>query len=570
MAEAAGLVLSAVSLIALFTTAVDGYKLVSAAHNELPNDAHFVVTKLEIEKHRFSVWGKFMGLSNDDRCKEFAQQSKPTQHLCVAVLTEVASIIRDAETLSKKYGLVELKNVKEWKPEDVKTRDDDNPAQSEAVNRLHESLKQQTGGIGMGKKWKWAIKDGEKFGKLVDKLCYLNDSLENSLTPFNIRQLTKALPTFVIPSIDDTRTLSILAGSSNGYQSVLTTTADLKRLNIEAEASEKNDPKALFHVENIPLEALQVFDQGSRSMAIYSIAPGQEIRVIVEWKELGPEVQDKNRTLVQNRVQALAHLLSTHTSADFCILRCLGLVQESSGEDNAVLKYGFVFALPSPDTEPITLPVTLLDLLESKDPQTIPSLGDRFNLAKGLASTLALLHATQWLHKGLKSDNILFFRLKNQHSKSPTSITSPYLAGFEIARRDAPEEESGPLSKALDSEDNLYRHPHVRGPIREYRYIKEHDIYSLGVLLYEIGLWNSVQNEIKVRPKASPDEFTKSLINNCGELEWRMGKKYHDVVVRCLKTDFGLKDDQKKSVDGAKLQAAFWFKVVKELDECHA
>ena len=48
-----------------------------------------------------------------------------------------------------------------------------------------------------------------------------------------------------------------------------------------------------------------------------------------------------------------------------------------------------------------------------------------------------------------------------------------------------------------------------------------------------------------------------------------MGKRYKDAVVRCLKGDFGWSHEGKETGDGAKLQRAFWSKVIRELKECH-
>jgi hypothetical protein len=582
MAEAAGLVLGSVSLIALFTTAVDGYRLISAARNDLPKEAHFVVTKLEIEKQRYRVWGQFMGFSDEAGCEEFSHHSKPTQHLCIAILTEVASIIRDTKTLAEKYGLVELgvgsMKDEQLKVEDIKSRDEADPSQSAIVERVNEIVKAKVEKTGKLKKWKWAIDDGQKFERLVDKLCYLNDSLANCLTPFNVRQLAKALPSFVIPTIDDLPTLSKLGKSFAGDETVLTTSADLKRLHIEAQAAEGSDSTASVKAPIVPWPALQTFeDKGSRSMAYYTDASSQKTspekspRVMIEWREIGRKVQDEDRTLVQNRVQALALLLFTRKSSDFRILSCRGIVKDPSVESGGVLRYGFVFDLPSTDTDPEAFPITLFDLLDAKI-GPIPALGERFDLAKTLASALALFHASKWLHKGLKSDNILFFRLNNQPTKSPTAITSPYIAGFDVARPDGPTDQSGPLSRTLDSDDNLYRHPDVRGPLKKRRYRKDHDIYSLGVLLYEIGFWSSVEKRIKpiVPPKSAPGEFREKLIESCGELEWTMGKKYKEVVVRCLEGDFGITSEGDKNDDGGKLLRVFWSKVIRELEQCHA
>lgn len=56
-------------------------------------------------------------------------------------------------------------------------------------------------------------------------------------------------------------------------------------------------------------------------------------------------------------------------------------------------------------------PVSLLGLLPKKRSRLPgPSLDDRFKLAFQLASFLDKLHSVGWVHKNLRSENILFFK----------------------------------------------------------------------------------------------------------------------------------------------------------------
>ncbi|KAJ9491879.1 hypothetical protein VN97_g1332 [Penicillium thymicola] len=112
----------------------------------------------------------------------------------------------------------------------------------------------------------------------------------------------------------------------------------------------------------------------------------------------------------------------------------------------------------------------------------------------------------------------------------------------------------------------LYQHPDRIGSISSEDYIMQHDIYSLGVCLLELGLWESF---------VSYDELTTASEDNApiparapilgtgrglyfqkhplflaqGELRKRMGTRYSDVVVTCLtcldakNVDFGEKAD---------------------------
>lgn len=78
----------------------------------------------------------------------------------------------------------------------------------------------------------------------------------------------------------------------------------------------------------------------------------------------------------------------------------------------------------------------------------------------------------------------------SQTSQMPQQSQSLlYLAGFENFRR-----EEG-LSLRSGDEDvarNLYRHPTRQGACPSEDYVMQHDIYSLGVCLLEIGLWRSL------------------------------------------------------------------------------
>jgi hypothetical protein len=103
-------------------------------------------------------------------------------------------------------------------------------------------------------------------------------------------------------------------------------------------------------------------------------------------------------------------------------------------------------------------------------------------------------------------------------------------------------------------EKDLYRHPSRQGLQPEEDYVLQHDIYSLGVLLLEIGLWTSF-----VVQGSSPDNFTpgpalningflaeknqrkkateikRTLVDMASNrLPNKMGWKYTNIVLSCL------------------------------------
>lgn len=113
----------------------------------------------------------------------------------------------------------------------------------------------------------------------------------------------------------------------------------------------------------------------------------------------------------------------------------------------------------------------------------LPALEDRYRIAYALGLSLAILHTAEWLHKSIRSHKILF---TTQAGKIIWS--RPYLAGFEYSRPDKPGETSEKPEESVHF--ILYRHLQSQGsPNVTYR--KGFDMYGLGVLLLEVGLWRA-------------------------------------------------------------------------------
>ena len=171
-------------------------------------------------------------------------------------------------------------------------------------------------------------------------------------------------------------------------------------------------------------------------------------------------------------------------------------------------------------------------------------------------------------------------------------VDNPYIGGFDYARPDRPEELSGPAKTFIAAERNVYRHHDVQDePVQQSvgqeskdtnpwtvantseaakpvtRYQKIHDIYSLGVILYEIGIWRRAME--KYISHRDPGNFKDNLIESCSDLGPLMGTRYERVVRRCLNGDFGVPYIKDETKDDGKLQKSFWSKVIVELNECH-
>ncbi|MCJ1401235.1 hypothetical protein MMC11_004447 [Xylographa trunciseda] len=282
--------------------------------------------------------------------------------------------------------------------------------------------------------------------------------------------------------------------------------------------------------------------------------------VIVEWKYYSLRISPDLLNALQRRVSLLTQQLKQSSeSSDFSILPCIGHF-----EDPSTSRIGIVFSYPF--SNQTLQPISLQDrLIQDRSQRKIRDLASRFAIAKALALSFYRLHSVGWLHKSFRSDNVLFFEPPDQ---DPYDLAPPFVCGFDFSRQDTPAEmtEDVPtvlLSQSTDRERAFYKHPDLdrRQPIepptkddseetvnakvkaaealsREFRYRKAYDIYSLGIVLLEIGMWKPVKD---MGPSTQSVADWRHRLHDrlLVELRSRMGKKYFEVVERCLNGTFG-------------------------------
>jgi hypothetical protein len=150
-----------------------------------------------------------------------------------------------------------------------------------------------------------------------------------------------------------------------------------------------------------------------------------EHNVLVEWKPYGPT--HEAQSLALERTDRVARLLSDSAQPeDLRVLNCVGYFQDVDGN-----RCGIVFQLP-PELSKEARDVRVFSLLEMYGSLQGPSLSERFHLAWTLARSMLKFHLFRWLHKDFRSENIIFFRSKDQ----AVDIHSPYVAAFGLARPD--------------------------------------------------------------------------------------------------------------------------------------
>lgn len=115
----------------------------------------------------------------------------------------------------------------------------------------------------------------------------------------------------------------------------------------------------------------------------------------------------------------------------------------------------------------------------------------------------------------------------------------PYITGFEFSR---PALGATEVMVGFDIERNLYRHPDRQGSAMA-NFSKIHNLYALGVVLLEIGMWESTTSGLKggidharkFGKLPPPEHIKQGLIKTTKEeLPREIGTRYARVVVICL------------------------------------
>ena len=244
-------------------------------------------------------------------------------------------------------------------------------------------------------------------------------------------------------------------------------------------------------------------------------------------------------TVIMKDVRDLASILAKVDPFRFGLLSCHGAINHHR-EDPVPSTYDLLFNAP---TE-VTAPRSLRNILIGTPAET--PLNERIAIASGLARAVLFLHASCFVHKSIRPENVLIF------SNGKAKLGKPYLVGFEKFRQNTT------MTHRLGDdlwEKNLYRHPVRQGVRPQEDFVMQHDVYSLGVVLLEIGLntsfvtWPQGPEE---RPVPNPQLEIADLIGKRAQfgkaaaikqkfvfmaetiLPNTFGQKYSDVVLSCL------------------------------------
>jgi hypothetical protein len=180
-------------------------------------------------------------------------------------------------------------------------------------------------------------------------------------------------------------------------------------------------------------------------------------------------------------------------------------------------------------------------------------LNHRLQLANQLATAVLYVHSAGFVHKNINPENILLFT-QPQSRSFPNALGYPFLVGFDRARS---EQARSAHKGAVEIADCLYHHPERWGKVVWDKFSMAHDIYSIGIVLLEVGLWESFvfwippdmeryvtwaflrdmvdQEKQELKPGVNPAAVQQGFIDIAKKLLPQvMGDGYTNVVVACL------------------------------------
>ncbi|KAH7008412.1 hypothetical protein EDB80DRAFT_872214 [Ilyonectria destructans] len=488
--ELGGFVIGAASLLAGFKGAIDSFVFLSDVFRGF-DDASFHTAKLEIEKQRLQIWCVFFGTDEDSDCEKLLDQPEAIQSLVVYIFEEFVDATRNLDKMRTKYGLELVKPGIELQSANAKT-----VRMSELLADLAARQTEKSSKLKWWKKgFPWAL-----------------DLARRVVPRIDLPVFPQGLPSFLVPGHGP----EYLQTYQQSAQEVLAMCATAKSIKMKATVI-SNVPEVKFDQLEFHGAGVRLADGPRRDLALFrhqQSSPVVQV-VIVDWNQPNDSLTPDERREAQRRVKTL------------CLVENPAYARDHPGHK----EQGFVFGYPSQDSgKPESL------LASFKSLQHVPA-GDRFRLAQSLASGLLLLHSSNWLHKNICSDNVVVFRSTNsQLTKDTSYIASPYFTGFSYARPDAPGEAS--MERPETSSLDFYRRPGSENGSSRYN-----DIYSLGVVLFEIGLWRSAESACSKGNPKTKTEVLKFPNHNCGirkKLCSRMGSVYAAVVHRCLNSDFNV------------------------------
>ncbi|KAH7393593.1 prion-inhibition and propagation-domain-containing protein [Cadophora sp. MPI-SDFR-AT-0126] len=452
---------------------VKGFILLSTAQN-FGKDADLIRSEIEYEQYRLFKWAEKVGLDS----------GKPVRNMNWEIvhghLKRLETLLTDTAKFKSNYRLELITTEDKLSSNDLETpkkgfrRFFVPEFQNETAQTMHK-------GVSVWRRLKWAAIDKEGISLLIGDIKRFVDDLWHLLQYDDLAFIRSGIEALLRHAISQTNESTELSQIESFVQTDRQIASKFEDGAVKSALFLKQQ-SLMFGYDDSHGKAQRggfssqsdVFTPQPVSKSLSGatlLATYDGKAVLVEWKV----VETAHERQLKHRIKTLATLLQDIDSTSFHSLKCLGYLKDPKFEN-----YGYVFQTPPDSSDFVTL-----DRLLS-DHSTAPSLDERFALATALVETVLQLHTSGWMHKGLRSSNVVLFQQKD---KPGWDITRVFLEGYEYARADNPSDMTE--APRPQQEANLYRHPKLlRANRASFR--KAFDLYGLGCVLTEIGLWETL------------------------------------------------------------------------------
>jgi len=591
MAEVFGTVSAA---FGVFGNCLHAYRAITTAI-EFGSDAVVWHVQVRIERFRFEIWARILGFLDPKTGGErqppghgesvtaqgFSEvlQIPGVQELVTSIFTAIQKELDEFDRAARKYRLrpdqeesyEPLTKTPWWKSERMRRRFKKMPDRTKNF-AMHIAL---------------VMKDPNTVKDLLRKLSDLNNGLEKILSAAQRNRANEALASAVLTHYDEPWALTAVwrTGIASTESTNITNAAEVEGAPAPTRPAELASA-AMIKQELVEARttgpAVSHFDESSSNddgiaareldsslvtfygapettenkyfwpLTLASFAAGKDtkpIQTIVEWRKphLDQIGANLNFNELEKRRDLLVDLLHKASDTDsYRILDCLGYVAHRGRLDGKVQDViGFVSAIPDwadGSKTPVTLQGLLSASFDSDETGTVPSLRVRFALARIISTALYQLQCSSWLHRNLTSHNIVFFH--DQATGRPR-LDAPFMVGLQYSRPDDQSrgDRDKPWSEGvwdIPPAVAIYLHPHLSedrsrsgGRRGRRRYRRSYDVYSLGIVLFEIAMWEPV---LCFLGSGSDVVAASRKIRECVERELvsEVGEMYRDAVVACL------------------------------------
>ena len=526
--------------ISAFQGCVQGFIILSTPHH-LGKDADDLRSRIEWEHYRLFEWSRHASIEGGGYVNPALNWTQ-----ILDILRQLEIQLNDTAELKTRYGLCleddasqsQLKHSLEDTTELSFLRKSLrlDPKFFLASSRIiHERNKNHP-----MRRLRWATIDKAKLEKLLGDVRQRIGCLWDILAFEDRLYIRESLSHLLRNGIASTRNdekLSCLSELALDVESRVSVAGQMKRTKLELYPREHDHTlSGTGKISGSRAQILRALKVRSSLLSSDAGSSGEEREVVsyagehvlVEFKFLGPDKVAQRKLSV--RAENLAILLSQVETASLHTLQCKGFIKKSG----YIL---LVFELPA-STVPVAITtssdrayLTLSDARLQQD--YLPDLHTRLSWALRLAQTVLQLHTAGWVHKSISPAHILFLKMQGENESESRQFAGPYLSGFGCAREISPSAFSD--EQPYMPEETAYRHALAQG-LRRCPFRPQFDVYALGIVLIELGLWSSISDVLQTTnsqiPTALMDSATLSSVRR--KMEFSLPRNYVDAAFVAL------------------------------------